>query len=142
MTLEELLRDTTRSATIVFAMIEIDTLLPSLDLFSETIPTQINEVDEDTMGLIGDAVAANVRSADVVYRTNTSEYGVFINDVTMEEAAIVAARVATAVNKLFPHDDARSYSVAIGLADSRTMQASDLIDQARLDLRARQRGQL
>ncbi len=138
-TLEDLLVASTRDADIVFAMIEIDCLHPNLDLLSVESPTVLSQVDPETMIAIADTIAANVRPCDVIYRTNTNEYGVFLDSITMEEAANVSARVGTAVNALFPPDDARAYSVSIGLADSRSVQANGLIDQARLDLRARQR---
>ncbi len=139
LTLETLLAQSTRNAEIVFAMIEIDCLHPNLDLLSFESPTVLSEVDAETMLAIADTVAENVRPCDVIYRTNTNEYGVFLDSVTMEEAANVSARVGTAVNALFPPDDLRAYSVSIGLADSRSVEANGLIDQARLDLRARQR---
>lgn len=138
-TLEDLLVESTRDAEIVFAMIEIDCLHPNLDLLSVESPAVLSEVDPETMLAIADTIAAHVRQYDVIYRTNTNEYGVFLKSVTMEEAANVSARVGTAVNGLFPSGDTRAYSAAIGLADSRSTAANGLIDQARLDLRARQR---
>lgn len=138
LTLETLLAESTRNAEIVFAMIEIDCLHPNLDLLSFESPSVLSEVDAETMLEIADTIAENVRPCDVIYRTNTNEYGVFLDSVTMEEAANVSARVGTAVNALFPPDDSRAYSVSIGLADSPAVEANGLIDQARLDLRARQ----
>ena len=139
-TIDDLILDSTRSTEIVFAMIEIDCLLPDLDLFSDTPPVDTTGVAETTMDAIGDTIAGNIRPDDVVYRTNTNEFGVFLNNVTMDEAATATTRVATAVNALFTSETAETYSVAIGMADSRKNQAASLIDAARLDLRSRQRG--
>ncbi|MEZ5340280.1 MAG: hypothetical protein R2706_02185 [Acidimicrobiales bacterium] len=58
-------------------MIEIDCLLPDLDLLCDLAPEPVTPVDEATMNDIGDTIARNIRPDDVVYRTNTNEFGVF-----------------------------------------------------------------
>ena len=100
-------------------------LMIDVDHFTTFNDTHGHAAGDDVLRRVGDAITANVRTADVPYRYGGEEFCVLLPDATPTEAAWVAERVRTAIESIeTPYRTKVTASVGVACGSSADLTAT------------------
>src|SRR5690606_36196627 len=90
-------------------------IMVDIDRFKELNDTFGHALGAEVLRLVGEAIARQVRSGDVVYRYGGEEFCVLLPGASPDDARAVADRVVAAVREV-ARPDGRPVAVSVGLA--------------------------
>ena len=129
--LDDVIEDFERPETRPAALLSID-----LDLFKAVNDTYGHAAGDRVLVSIADRLRASVRPADLVLRIGGDEFLVAMENVTSEEATMLASRIVQAVQEPIPYGDLRlrvAASVGVAMMEGDPQEAPAIDSVARAD---------
>jgi diguanylate cyclase (GGDEF)-like protein len=119
-------------------------LFVDLDRFKAINDSLGHSVGDDVLTLVADRLQAAVRPADTVARLSGDEFVVVCEDITADEAMLVAGRVEASIAEpisLFGRESVLTASVGLAMAQANDVRAEDILRDADVAMyRAKEQG--